>query len=217
MEYIIEQLNYYPVSLGANCFPRLYIETIYKKSYPRLPFDYVGSPMWGINKAIQEDFKGFASKKDILLYKIYGNSESEVITNSNYMCSFIHDHKHTQMSDEKYNQVENDYSRRIQRWKNLIDGGSKLLFFRLMRIEENRIEYFEGKPSEKEALEEFSGMMKTKVNFRILYFTYDQPNWYDPESQIIYVNIPKIENLTDSLINKLLSDIKIFKHVQANL
>jgi len=24
MEYIIEQLNYYPVSLGANCFPRMY-------------------------------------------------------------------------------------------------------------------------------------------------------------------------------------------------
>lgn len=217
MEYIIEELDYYPVSLGANCFPRMYLEKIYKKSYPRLPFDYVGSPMWGINEAIQGKFKGFASKKDIAPYKIYGNSESEVLTNSNYMISFMHDHKHIQISDEKYNQVENDYSRRIQRWKNLIDGGSKLLFFRLMRIEHDRIEYVQGKPSEKDALEEFSQMMKAKVNFRILYFTYDQPNWYDPESQIIYVNIPKIEKLTDSLIKKLLSDIEIFKHVKEYL
>lgn len=218
MEYIIEELNYYPVSLGANCFPRMYIETIYKKSYPRLPFDYVGSPMWGINEAIQGNFKGFASKKDIAAYKIYGNSESEFLTNSNYMISFLHDHKHIKISDEKYNQVENDYSRRIQRWKNLIEGESKIIFFRLMRSEENRIQYVQGKPSEKEALEQFSSTMKTEnMKFRILYFTYDQPNWYDPDSQIIYVNIPKIEKITDSLIKKLLSDIENFRHIKQHL
>lgn len=218
MEYIIEELNYYPVSLGANCFSRMYLEKIYKKSYPRLPFDYVGSPMWGINEAIEADFKGFASKQDIAAYKIYENSESEVLTNSRYLISFLHDHKHIRISDEKYNQVENDYSRRIQRWKHLIEGESKLLFFRLMRSEQNRIQYIQGKPSEKEALEQFSRAMKTKnLNFRILYFTYEQPNWYDPESQIIYVNIPKIEKITDNLIKKLLSDIDTFKYIKQHL
>jgi hypothetical protein len=174
--------------------------------------------MWGINEAIEADFKGFASKKDIAPYKIYGNRESELLTNSNYMISFLHDHTHIQISDEKYNQVENDYSRRIQRWKNLIEGESKLLFFRLMRIEENRIEYVGGKPSEKDALEQFSETMKKKkIHFRILYFTYHEANWYDPESQIIYVSIPKIEKITDSLIKKLLSDIEIFKYVKEHL
>ena len=224
MEYIIEELNYYPVSLGANCFSRMYLEKIYKKSYPRLPFDYVGSPMWGINEAIEADFKGFASKESLEPYQIYSNEDLIRLTNVNYMISFLHDHidnnkKGIQIvSNERYMKVEQDYIRRIQRWKALIDSSANLLFFRLMRIEENRIQYSRKKPSEKEAIEQFSGIMKTKnLKFRILYFTYDQPNLYDSESQIIYVNIPKIEKLTDSIIKKLVSDIDTFKYIKQHL
>ena len=226
MEYVIEQGDYYPVSLGMNCFPRMYTQRIYKKIYPRLPFDYVGTPMWGINEAIKADFKGFASIKCLQPYKIYKNEEYIRLTNVNYMIAFLHDH--LTINNEKMNpsliskeqsiKVEQDYLRRIQRWKALLDSGSKLLFFRLTRSEEERIQYVTDKPSEKDALEEFSRTMKARnVRFKILYFTYDHENSYDTDSQIIYVNISKIEKITVNLIGQLLSDDEILRHVRESL
>jgi len=218
MDLLIEKYNYYPVSLGHNCFPRMYIEKIYRKSYPRLPFDYLGSTMWGINDLIRADFKDFASKDNLSICPVYHSNSTLHIVNLRYMIIFLHDHKHNgnntikSIKSEKYTEVEKDYSRRIQRWKDLLVSGSKLLFFRLARNEHDRIH--QGKP-EKEALQEFSEMMRElKIDFRILYFSYENPQGYDTESQIIYVNIPEKEKITDTLIQRLLSDLDVFRFVK---
>jgi hypothetical protein len=226
MESLIKQMGYYPISLGANCFSRMYIETIYKGSYPRLPFDYVGSPMWGINKVIESNFNGFASKDNIDAIELYKDSTCLYLVNRDSMIAFLHDHKNhtnkslTTLSVKEYSKVEDDYSRRIARWNSIVKAGSKLLFFRLPRNTKNRIEFDEdnNNHSEKEALETFSKYMKAKgVEFRILHFTYYEPQHFDPDTQIIYIAIPKKEKVIDTLLNKLLSDIDIFRFVKSVL
>ena len=224
MEYSLKQTGYYPISLGSNCFSRMYIESIYKESYPRLPFDYVGSPMWGINKAIESKFKGFASKDTIDAIELHTNSKDLYLVNRDYMIAFLHDHKrHSRESLDKlsvneYYKVENDYSRRIARWNSLVKVGSKLLFFRLQRPENNRIQTHINNPSEKESLEAFSRLMKVKgIEFKILYFTYNEPQHFDSDTDIIYVNIPKEEKITNNLIKTLLSTIEIFRFVRGVL
>jgi hypothetical protein len=226
MEYILQQTGYYPISLGANCFPRMYLDKIYKSHYPRLPFDYVGTPMWGINEAITSNFKKFASKDSIVAIPLYRNNTKLYLINILYDISFLHDHKNytkeclSRLPESQYYKVETNYSRRIQRWNSLVTAGSKLLFFRLERIEENRIQNIHelNKPSEKDSLEEFSRMMKEKgIEFRIIYFTYNCPNQYDSDTRIIYVNIPKEEKITDSLINTLFSSSEVLNHVRNSL
>ena len=218
--------GYYPISLGHNCFPRMYIETIYKQSYPRLPFDYIGTPMWGINHILQDNFKTFASKSVLDIRELYVNNTDLYLLNPTYMFTFIHDHNYKdndrirKIPNNTYNTIENDYLRRIERWNTLLKSGTKLLFFRLSRNEEKRILYSEalGKPSEKESLEIFSRLMKEKgIEFRILYFSYDVTQSYDPSTQIIYINIPKSEKITNTLINTLLSSIHTFRHVKNSL
>lgn len=222
----MKETGYYPVSLGANCFPRMYIEPIYKQSYPRLPFDYVGSPMWGINQAIKEDFKQFASKDTIDMLHLYKNTRELYLVNRNYRISFMHDHFISgnkdikKISNSDYSKVEIDYSRRVERWNTLLTSGSKILFFRLERLEQNRIYNPENinKPSEKDSLEEFSKMMKEKgVEFRIVYVTYNNSQYYDLDTRIIYVNIPSKEKYTDRLLELLFRDVDVLNYLKHSL
>jgi hypothetical protein len=182
--------------------------------------------MWGINHLIQTNFQDFGSKETIEIRELYNNNPDLYLYNPDTMIAFLHDHKYSNndrirnIPAETYKKVRDDYIRRISRWNSLLASGSKLLFFRLARIETNRIQYkaMLKKPSEKVALETFSETMKQRgIHFRIIYFTYDYPQSYDSSTQIIYIHIPSEMKSTKSIIDTLLSDIDVFRHVKENV
>ena len=82
--------NYDLISLGYNCFPKLFIKKLINKETHL--FDYVGSSTWIILKLLENNFDNFLNKK----FYYYPNktfiphNSSYNITNKKYYLRFIH-------------------------------------------------------------------------------------------------------------------------------
>jgi hypothetical protein len=182
--------NYYLISLGHNCYPKLFADTLIAKETQ--VFDYFGSSTWSILKLFKNNFANVLNKQ--LFYypnKIFKPHNARYnITNQEYYLRFVHDGNFLE-NDMSWNSFHNKYSRRITRFNELLKSNKPVLFFYL---EENtprfdmlypEIEQYYPKNTENYAIEQSTleqarmsdivNIIKTKYqkqNFKIIYFSH---------------------------------------------
>jgi hypothetical protein len=192
-------MNLYPdykiISLGYNCCPKKFTNYI-NISQPTNLFDYIATPMWGINELLENDYTGLT---DINNYKIIPimKNDNEILTNLKYYFRFLHDFKNqeiTNSDDEdnvleffdkmilvrmQFNEFKNKYERRIVRFKELLKNEEKILFIRYEEPIKNRIIYDEYKiryqKEELEYIRDFALIIKKQypdLEFKIIYISY---------------------------------------------
>lgn len=199
MHGLFKNPNIIPISLGYNCHVKVFIDRIgetQNRIYLHQPFDWLGSPMWAICKAIETNFSGFTDRSLIQLRKRFSDKSDEFLTHSEYNFSFVHDFGKNgkTISDEKWIEVSEKYQRRIERWKSILEKGSSLLFIRLETDKANRIEYpeFKQEKDEKYYVEKFADSMKANhVNSKILFLSTSYPTEYDKERNICTIQFKK--------------------------
>jgi len=182
--------NYTVMSLGFNCTMKRYTKEFIDQ--PTYLFDWIGSPMWGINKFINNNFDLF-NTDDYGPVKIYNNKSDIIYCNKKYYFKFIHDlQPNTEVNrliaiKDKYgstmkinyfNNFKEKYQRRINKFIELLNSGNSVVF---LRLEENMIDkvmYDEYNKSyskpEIEHIYEFMNIMKKKystLKYKIIYFT----------------------------------------------
>lgn len=186
--------NAYPVSLGYNCHVKVLIDRIgemERKGFPRLPFDWLGTPMYSICDVLEKDFEDFTNDSLFILNRRKKHLETEYLTNTKYDFCFVHDYGKDlkQIPKEKIDKTTEDYERRIKRWKDeIIDSGKQILFFRLEQLNEERTKYLRDEP-EHFYLERFCQWMKEKgVKFHMIWFSQTATErLYNKESHIITI------------------------------
>ena len=157
--------KYTIISLGYNCFIKKYMN--YKNiSQETQLFDYIGSPMWGINKFIidinNNNSEYLFKKDDYELLNI--TNKEKMVTQKKYYFRFLHDlndipkknytiklitnkySKNIQKitnknKDELFDKFKEKYKRRIQRFTDILSSNKILLFIRFEEKMEDRILY----------------------------------------------------------------------------
>jgi hypothetical protein len=190
--------NYEIVSLGYSCYPKLFINKIIKKETNF--FDWIGSSTWSIIKLLKNNFNNFLNKENYYLNKIFKPHNDELlIYNKEYYIRFVHDGDFLK-NNEEWNNFENKYTRRINRFNKLLKSEKNLLFFYL---EENVLRYnklyqeikkyypknkenyhIEQSKLEQGRMFDIVKILKAKYNkhnFKIIYFSHfiDKTNYTD--------------------------------------
>lgn len=187
--------NYEYISLGWNCCIKRVIQEIFKVKKETQFFDYLGTPMWAINKLFENDFENFGDLKFYETRQIL-STFSNLKIHKDYYIRPMHD-----LDDKIRNKPKNTknfgetYLRRKNRLYDYLNSGKKIMF---MRLEENMVDrkiYDEYKNfysiKESEHLVKFSKIIKEKFccEFYILFFTTEE-NRIDKNNNIIFINIP---------------------------
>jgi hypothetical protein len=191
--------DFFPISLGFNCHVKVFIEQLGEKDripYLRQPFDWLGTPMWSICDMVASDFKDLANREYIVLRRRFVEKDTKYLTNTIYNAAFVHDYGKdiSNVSDEKWKQVEEDYSRRIKRWNATLTCGKPILF---LRLEEDAVERVDYPGSIREHpeyyyVESFAKLMKEKgVPFVILYLTTSTEMRWDRDLHICSIQFKK--------------------------
>jgi len=182
--------KYSMISLGHSCYPKLFIDTIIKKETQI--FDYFGSSTWSIIKLLENNFENFLNKQSYYYpnktFKIHNPIHN--ITNKEYYLRFVHDGNFLENA-MSWNTFKQKYTRRLNRFNELLKSNEQLLFFYL---EENthrfdrlypEIEQYYPKNTEQYNIEQSNleqtrmsdivNILKTKYqkqNFKIIYFSH---------------------------------------------
>lgn len=193
-----KQKNWYPVSLGFNCHVKVLVEQICQIDgirYPRLPFDWIGTPMSSVYEMTISNFDEMNTPSKLVVRKRFEDKPTEYLTHTDYNFVFVHDYKNIHdISEEVYTKVANDYVRRIERWNTLLSCGKHILFLRLEQDAANRIAYpgTERPYDEYTYLQMFADHMKSRhVQFHIVYFSQTRAQEHDKEHNIITINFKK--------------------------
>jgi len=184
--------NYTIISLGYNCSIKIYIKSINDQETHL--FDWIGSPMWGINKLINDNFDLF-NIDDYGLIEIFITDAPDkyIFSNKKYYFKFIHDLP-TGMTLDKtilhankngelikinyYQQFKSKYERRIERLNTLLNSTNSIVFLRLeevlinKKIHDEYINYY-SKP-EIEHVKEFINIIKDKypnLKFKLIFIS----------------------------------------------
>jgi hypothetical protein len=225
MEYAFGKRGLFPISLGFNCHVKVYIQMlgeIERIGYMRQPFDWIGLSMCSLCQIVKSNYANFVSKDTLELRQRFVKDERQYMTNTKYNCVFMHDFgKNTcNISDTQFTEIEEDYTRRVQRWKATIESGKHILFIRLEMDEKERVAYpgfsQEDDVNEKKYLEEFAQLMLEKnIRFTILHLTQKYETSYDVKNRICYVKFEQLAdvktigaNEIDGIIRKNLSHIR---------
>jgi hypothetical protein len=157
--------------------------------YKRLPFDWIGTPMWAICDLVESNFQDFTKKEYYEVKPRFTTKETNYLTHTKYDFVFVHDYGKTieNISAETYKKVEDDYKRRVLRFKAILDSPMKLFFIRLEQEIENRIALPEKQQEHNEYfyVEKFADMLKEKgYRFTILYITTSQKTGFDKMKNI---------------------------------
>jgi len=209
--------NYKLISLGSNCFFKMYISYLKIDQETNL-FDYTGTSMWAIVDLLENNNldKIFDKKEDFENMKILSDNEEDkyIVTNKKYYIRFKHSFKQDYQNftntslenDELFNNVKETWKRRSERFINQLNlfniTKKPIMFLRYEEDNNNRIMYDEYKDkyikSELDYLINFSNLLKTKyknLNFHILFFTTNKKeNLFLKDENIILINI-KNKNL----------------------
>lgn len=184
--------NGYPVSLGYNCHVKVLIDRLgemERKGYPRLPFDWLGTPMYSICDMLEGNFEDFTNDAFFKVERRKKHMDTEFLTNTKYDFCFVHDYGKDlkNISMTQLDKTEEDYKRRIQRWHDeVIKSGRHIVFFRLEQLTEERTHYLHEKP-ERFHVERFCSWAKEKgMKFHVIWFSQTaMEKSYDKEHHII--------------------------------
>jgi hypothetical protein len=221
------------ISLGANCMPKTYT-----KSYINQPthlFDWIGTPMWGINKLINNNFDLF-NPDDYGPMKIYDNTPEIMYCNKKYYFKFLHDlHSDTIINKtialkDKYggitkvnyfNNFKEKYKRRLDKFIELLNSDKFIVFIRLQEKTKNKLTYEEytelyAKP-ELEYIQEFIHLIKNKypkLNFKLIYFSESNQSELSDDLLILNtcgnINEMNVKKILDNVIDNNIDLIKNF-------
>jgi hypothetical protein len=226
--------KYTLISLGANC--KIKIFTSKYIDQPTHLFDWIGTPAWGINKLINNNYNLF-NKDDYIPLKIFTNKDTLMQCNKQYYFRFLHDlnpttdinkmvivkNKHGNIVKfNRFNNFQEKYERRIERFEKLLNSNDLIVFLRLEENTENKVihdEYAElyAKP-DIEYIKEFMNIINTKystLNYKLIYFTRFHNTELNNNLLIIHdnlnlhdddINLETIINKNTELINKLINN-----------
>lgn len=200
-------------SLGYNCDAKLFIRKLFKENNPSQLFDWIGIPLWGINKMLNNDFDKFFEMDDMISYKF---DKYLTLMNKEYFMRFLHERLF--LKCKRFDHLfKKKYERRIDRFKELLNGDKKIVF---VVLEENRPGRVESLPDElkqhypsigenyhkeqhelsKKQMVEFCNIIKTKYgnsNFKVLYFSD-----FEGDEDTDDIMFMKLEGSTDNHLRK---------------
>ena len=185
-----------PISLGYCCYTAMFISELVKrdtKTYERYVFDWLGSPMWSICKLIEDNFADLNTTQ-YFVYKNHFNTKNEsYVTNTKYNIIFAHDYgiNVDKLPAEQLARVKTKYDDRIQRFRDVLASGKRILFFRAERDTPGLINFPEDNIRESELfyVQKFAQLMSAKgVNCRIVFFTSSNPTGWDSANKICSVH-----------------------------
>jgi hypothetical protein len=196
--------NNIPISLGYSCHPSLLISAlgrIESKSYERYVFDWLGSPMWGVCKLIEDNFVDLNSPQYLINKNHYDNKTESYVTNTKYNIIFAHDYQKNleQITQAVFDATKTKYERRVQRFNEVLSAGVPIIFLRVERDIPGLINFPEDGITEPELfyVKKFSILMKDKgVNCKILFFTSSNPTAWDPVNKICSIHYNHINSNT---------------------
>lgn len=219
------------ISLGYNCYVKMYINTIANQQ--TYLFDWIGSPMWGINKFINNSFNLF-NKEDYKTLQIYTENEDNAHMHCNtlYYFKFIHDiptncnidktliHRNKNGGIKKvnyYDDFKNKYTRRIERFNTLLSSNKCIVFIRFEECMKNKVIHEDYKKlysiPELEYINEFIHLIKNKypkLKFRVIYVSKSQQTELNNDLLILHNDNTTIDEILDKNI-KLINNFVIFK------
>ena len=182
--------NYELVSLGYSCYPKFIIREIIDKETNF--FDWVASSTWSILNLLDNNFNNVLNENNYHYFnkQFIPHSPDNFIYNKEYYLRFIHDDDFLKNTNE-WNVFQSKYTRRIDRFKNLLKSTNDVLFFYL---EENLIRFdklypeiekyypknnenyhIEQSKLEQSRMHDIVKTIKTKYNkhnFKIMYFSH---------------------------------------------
>jgi hypothetical protein len=182
--------NFKLVSLGTNCMIKIYTKLYIDQ--PTYLFDWIGSPMWGINKLINDNFDMF-NPDDYGPMKIYNNRDDKMFCNKKYFFRLYHDlsadtvitktvivnNKYGDMIKINYfDKFKEKYERRIEKFKELLNSKNLIVFLRLEEFTITKEDHEEYKilysKSELEYIKEFMNILASKypnLKYKLIYFS----------------------------------------------
>ncbi len=201
-------MTYRLTSLGANCYFKKFIDSLTSRETEL--FDYIGSSMKSINDLILNDYEDLCNIK--YFERLETLKHAFFITNTKYYLRFPHDLKTVNDLQNNFNDFSAKYTRRITRWKNMLDTNNKILFLRYYENTSSRLIFYNDK-DEYTHLEEFLDIIKSKYPnniFKIIYIHPDLDNNY--KNNIITLNYKGAidYNSADVVINRIINNNKDF-------
>ena len=216
------------ISLGYNCSVKIFLKTMIDQ--PTYLFDWIGSPMWGINKFINNNYNLF-NKNEYKKLQIYSENieYTHLLCNTKYYFKFIHDlptHStinKTQIIKNKngeiikinyYSSFKTKYERRIERFNELLNSNKLIVFIRLEECIKNKIIHEEYRElyskSEVEYVKEFMILIKNKypnLNFKLIFLS--KSNLNELNNNLLILNntkndISDLFSINQELIKKFL-------------
>ena len=218
------------ISLGYNCRIKMFTIDL-KISQETNFFDYIGTPMWAINKLFEDDFSNVLNFNDYDLLTI--NSDLFVLTNKTYYIRVLHEFnnksfpinnrlgpnlliskeqlkKNTMREIYKtFNKFKDSYERRIIRLKSLLTNEKKVLFIRYEEQKKNRIIYNQYKKyyekSELEYIKDYYHIIRNQypnLDFQIIYLSISHPTSYLKEFNLIILSFNSYDEPFLDIFNK---------------
>lgn len=113
------------ISLGYNCYPRMYVNFIKSRNEKKNFFDNIATPAWAIQKLLENDFDGFFDKTKYNKIKIFNDSSIEYLVNDPYYIRFNNYSKF-----ENLNDLINVFKRKKNAFLEILNSNKKILFIR---------------------------------------------------------------------------------------
>ncbi len=180
------------ISLGNNCYAKMYTERYLHISKETDFFDYIGSPMWSIVELFKNDFTNLYKKEEYEMLQAWIDASASYVTNTRYNLKFRHDFVDYPIKETTFIHFKNKYERRKIRLMNKIRNLKKILFIRLEEqiTNKNILEKFKDnyKDNEYEYIKEFIREIKginPKLEVTVIYLSPKFKNNYIKEDNII--------------------------------
>jgi hypothetical protein len=202
MNKVFSRPKTYPISLGFNCHVKVFIDMLGEMDntiYMRLPFDWIGTPMWAICDLFENNFEDFTNQTYYEIKQRYENKKNKYLINTKYDFVFVHDYGKSfkNIPKETYEKVEEDYKRRVLRFQSILQSPMKLLFIRLEQDITNRVDLPEKQQEHNEYyyVEKFADILQSKgYTFTILYITTSEKTGFDKEKHICRIQYANPSN-----------------------
>jgi len=180
------------LSLGANCYPKLFISKVLEPANGETQlFDYIGASMWSINALIRADFEGITNPTNFAKIPIV-KYVPPIVTNTKYNLRFVHDLQSVEAVQEP--EFIAKMQRRVDRFTETLKGSKNILCIRYQENPAGRIVYPENPVTDEyQELVAFVALVKDKygAEISVIYINTEQEGWNDAHN-ILSVKISSL-------------------------
>ena len=212
------------LSLGSNCYPKLFIEKIIKPPYGQTElFDYIGTSMWSIHQLLKNDFVDMINNSYLQLQQTI-EGEKPIVINTKYYLRFKHDLK--EVPRTKDSEFHKKIKRRILRFKENSIQFDKILFIRHQETQTKRIPFgiqqTQQTCSELEELRHVLDILQVRYNsknVKVIYINLDTDGWNE-KHDIFSVKIDSLDydwKEAHTVIKTLFEEKKVMEQLDIEL